>query len=438
VTDAPRLPGDDGSSLVPGGGGGAPLLRVRDVKALNRAFHQLAEVQEGLLDRLEAMEEERSRRQRMWLPLAGAAALVLVGALAVLAWVVAHQPSAAELQAALEAGRAEIVVEPPPVTVQAPESAVDAATLEALIRQLEASRVSEEASRRTIAELSERLLEREEASLEALRNLGRLAPAGEGAAAPGAGPAPAEAAAEAAPVLSGLRDPWLGALNGLLAVSGFSRFQFDQGTRVRGEPLLREVTLVEWDTEGRVASIYRAEEARFALHQMTGLLVVELLRGNRHHGGANTPLGEEGTRLEFAGIDPRPWAEHFPELRTPLASEPGRVLRVREALDALLAVRRPMGYYRLAELGGLDGSTLKLVQLQRFDGAGRLVRALEADSLEVRLHPSGEVELLLLNGAIQEGGVRRPFYEDRFRVFLPRQPLEAWRSAGVPLTELPG
>ena len=56
--------------------------------------------------------------------------------------------------------------------------------------------------------------------------------------------------------------------------------------------------------------------------------------------------------------------------------------------------------------------------------------------MEIRIHRTGSVELLLRGGALLEGGMKRPFYEDRFRLHLPRQPLEQWRATGVPVTEV--
>ncbi|MBL7008551.1 MAG: hypothetical protein ISR76_06095 [Planctomycetes bacterium] len=433
--DEPLPPEDPISPLAPRGSEpSGSLLRGRDVQALNRAFRHLAEVQESLLDRLEAVEEERRRRSRLLLPLALGGGLVLVVALGVQTWLVANQPGPEQMLAALERARPEILVQPTPVTVQAPENAVDAATVEALIRQLEHSRDQEVGFRQMITDLNSRLFEREQDTLSALRELGTLQPPAPKAD-DAAGAAAAVEAAASLPLL-GVRDPWLGALNGLLAVSGYGHFQFDKGARRAGEAVIDQVILLEWGADGLVESILQAEEARLSLHQMSGLLVVELFRGSRSRGGLRAPLPEEGLRLEFAGVDGRPWLEHFPELQDADFSDPAELDRVRGALDGLLSARRPVGYYRLAELGGLEGGTLKWIQLQRYDSAGRLVRTLEADSLEVRLHPSGEVELLLQNGAIHEGGVRRPFYEDRFRVFLPRQPLEAWQASGVPLTEL--
>lgn len=428
-----------GTGLAPRGGESATLLTIQDGRALNHAFRHLAEVQEALLDRLAAIEAERQQGRRWRLPLVAGGVVILAASLVLMALAVLRQPTPSELLQAFEAGLPDIQVAAPEVTVTAPADGVDAATVSALVTQLERAQAEQADYRRTLAALSERLLERETDTLETLRSLGRPAAAAPAAIGPGAELAPAAAAgdpASAQPMpATGWRDPWLGATNGLLAVAGFGRFQFDRGTRDPVRPLLREVTLLEWGTDGLLDSLFQAEEASFALHQMTGMLVVELRGGHRTRGGARAALPAEGWRFEFAGVDPRVWVDHFPALGAAAATDPAEIERVRAAVDQLLAVRRPVGYYRLAQLGGLEGSSLKLVQLQRFDGHGRLVRTLEADQLEIVLHPEGEVELLLRNGAIHEGGLRRPFYEDRFRVFLPAQPLAAWRAAGVPLAE---
>ena len=79
------------------------LLRLRDVQALNRSFRRLAEVQEALLDRLDALEAEHRSPWQRALPWMASGVL----ALAAIALVLVLQPK------------------PEPVTVTAPEVVVE-------------------------------------------------------------------------------------------------------------------------------------------------------------------------------------------------------------------------------------------------------------------------------------------------------------------------
>jgi len=308
-------------------------------------------------------------------------------------------------------------------------------------------RLESREDRLMIASLNELLLEAERLELERLQLLGRTQPGTaegillDGVTTPaGTIDASDSDSADTSLVsgnLSGVTvDPWLGATNGLLAVSGFDHLRFESGTRVEGETTLRDVTLLEWNREGVIETVTKAQSAAFEIHQMTGTLVVLLLDGHRIHAGSRTNLPVEGLRLEFAGIDTALWLDHFPELAASVGSDPGFAAKVREELDELLSTPSPGGYFRIPVMESVTGSTLRLVQVNRYDNGGRLVRTLAADSLEVRLHPGGDVELLFRDGAILEGGLERPFYEDRFRVYLPRQDLDKWRRGDIPVVEL--
>ena len=49
-------------------------------------------------------------------------------------------------------------------------------------------------------------------------------------------------------------DPWLGALNGLLGMEGHGHLRFASGTPDPEQPILRELTLMEWDADGLLQS----------------------------------------------------------------------------------------------------------------------------------------------------------------------------------------
>ncbi len=430
------------------------LLRVRDVQALNRSFRHLAEVQAALLDHLRQVEEER-RARRPWLaPLLAAAGLALGLGLGILGLALWERSRPAE---AVQVQLPPLEIPAPRVDVQVPATGLDAEDLERWRREEAAARAEE---RQRLLELTERLLEREQETLRLLQVLGTRpsgaaagleaeAPAA-GAATPAAEPAAKEGRAEASPAeTAGLleaEDPWLGALNGLLASDGYHRLRFTRGQRREGAPVLEDVTLLEWGEDDLLDGLVKAAEAEFELHRMTATLVLRLRDGYRRRGSTRLALPPGGTRIDLTEVNVAAWLAHWPELArdeesaTPLAEavQPVRnpaVEAVRQAVDELLARPRSYGYYRLTALGDLEGGRLRLVQIPWYDAGGRLVKTLEADSLEIRLHPTGTVELLLRDGAILEGGRRLPFYEDRYRLYLPGQDLEAWRAAGAPYVE---
>jgi len=444
--DSPQILPDQDSALEvlkdqPAGS----LLKLRDVQALNRSFRRLSDVQESLLRQMEESEKERRRQNRWLIPVAGFCGLAASVACGILGWAVWNDKPDPEIQVQAP----EVTIQPPAITVQAPDNAVDQDTVEALLQEIRAMREDSELNRATIAQLNEELLERERRELERLSAVGRpsgtpdfpappglTGPEDQGVSAPTEAGSPAASEAEITPAPLHRSDPWLGATNGLFAVAGYDHLRFERGTRVEGQASLTDVSMTEWNAEGVMDTLIQAEVAEFQLHQMTGDLILVLKHGSRSKGGAKAPLPEEGLRLEFERMDSNLWLQHFPELASHVEVDPAHTKSVREALDALLEIPGPAGYYRIPVLEEALDSEMRYVQVSRYATGGRLLRTLEADALEIRLHPGGDVELLFRNGAILEGGLRRPFYEDRFRIYLPRQDLNAWRESGIPYIDL--
>jgi hypothetical protein len=71
------------------------------------------------------------------------------------------------------------------------------------------------------------------------------------------------------------------------------------------------------------------------------------------------------------------------------------------------------------------------VQLDQLDASGKLERKLFADRMEISAQASG-VKIELTNGAQMRGDAKMPFLDGRYRIFLPRVSVEAWRKAGIP------
>lgn len=244
----------------------------------------------------------------------------------------------------------------------------------------------------------------------------------------------------AAPPAEAEPDPWLPVLNGLLDLDGYRHLRFEAGERVPGRPELAHVMVLEWNQDGIVDALIKAERVSFELHRMTQTMVARFHDGHRTSGGLRVPLPRGGARVDFPGINVAAWTAHFPELALTSGEEPTPEARiaaesVRRSLDALLSLRGTQGYYRLSGLGAVESGRLRFVQLNAFDADGGLRKTFEADSLEVLLHANGTVELVLRNGAILEGFLRRPFSSDVFRLYLTQQSLDEWRRSGAPCRE---
>ncbi len=482
----PSDPGDEDAALArqaaaqPGS-----LLRLRDVQALNRSFRRLAEVQAALLDHLEELEEEK-RRSRPWLlPSLALGGMLLGVGLAALAfvWYQSHQQPPSIVVEAPTAPPPSIVVEPTPVTVDAPVDPALRELVGAMGENLTALQEEQRAGREQMAQLTERLLQSEQERMALLARIAEGTPRAEEPAAEA--PRAEEAAAPVETPGSGSPDPWLAVVNGLLALDGYPGLRFQKATRVRGEPRLEDVVLLEWGGDGRLRSSVRAGRVEFDLHRMAHTLVMRFYEGSRSLDGARSPLPADGYRIDLPEVDVRAWLEHFPELAeaaelavaeppavvagagasgtgnargaggdggagaTGPAAEPAPAVEPRRAtprlsaeaarrvLDGLVSQRGSFSYYRAGHVGEVTPDGLRLVQLNWHDNSGRLVKTIEADSLEIRLHPKGgSVELLLRDGAFLDHGRRSPFSSDRFSLYLPRQDLDAWRASGLPYVEV--
>ena len=435
---------------------GQVLLRSRDVQALSRSFRRLSEVQQALLDQMTDLEESRSRQ---WiLPVTALGALTLgVGLTFVGVGWMKQQEEPMVLP--------NVVVNPTPITIEADPGALHEDTALALVAEIKAMRESQEVDKEWVTELNEKLLNREISTVEVLKKLAdiqeknaasvalitpRVAPA------PSVGPKPAAFDLQSSTTSENpsspfgyVDDPWLGILNGLLALDGYTNYRFQKATQIEGRPELLDVTLFHWGEDGLLKSVVRAKRVEFNLQKSTFSLSIRFFEGTRTHEGLNLPLPRTGSKIYLPDVNVSAWGRHFPALLSKATLSNAKVdlpqktvtplqdaQDIRKKLDDLISIRRAFGYYRLTRLEGATTDGLSGIQIAWYDVSGRLVKTIEADSMEIKLHEQGWVELLLKDGAFLEGGVKRPFYEDKFRLHLPRQPLDQWRALGLPLTQV--
>jgi len=447
------------------------LLRLRDVQALNRSFRRLEEVQEALLDRLETLEEEKATQAKMNGPLMAIGGVVIGCGLALVAFVM-WQGKTAQQPLLVQQEPAVVNVPPAEITVQGPDNTQLVAAFDAMNANMEKVIAAQATDRQQLGELTQKLLLSEEEKLNLMKEFALaeeqyrtdLVKASEVETAKSLPPVDLQLPGEAqraAPVgavaeVVAPEKTWVSVINGLLAADGYSALRLQKAARVANQAALSDVTWMSWNREGLVDSIIHADRLEFEMHRMSGNLVLRFFDGARTSNGLRTTLPKEGLRLDLESQNLDAWVEHFPELReTSLSavaenSNPANVetsspppvdnflrdaRKVRVALDDLISPRGSFSFYRLSSLESVDGRLLRFVQINWHDNSGRLVKTIEADSLEVILHSNNSVELLLRNGAFLDGTKKSPFSSDRFSLHLPRQDMAAWRASGVPYTE---
>ncbi|MCC6409299.1 MAG: hypothetical protein IT453_19225 [Planctomycetes bacterium] len=340
------------------------------------------------------------------------------------------------------------------------------ARVQDLERLLKAERESRETERQAYAEERARLeceladvrgelTAREDEFLRTLQAVGTLSPealppgwspaqvaqgaSGEAPApddSPAEDPALAEARARAAERLRTLRN-----LLAIEEIFGLDLLEIGQPSEHATGPVVFRTL----DGRGRPAGSVYAERLRLEGSRAARTVTIVLEAGYELRGGekvlfdgATDPDGKGGVRrIQLAHVDPTPWIEAVPELFGPkAAAEPDddglhdpRV--VRETLNRLLSEDAANGYYELEDFAGTVGGVLRKVALRHRDRDGKQERMLFADRM--RVEAQGEsVCLVLEDGAQVRGDEKAPFLEGRYRIFLPRAKLAAWRDAGVP------
>ena len=211
------------------------------------------------------------------------------------------------------------------------------------------------------------------------------------------------------------------------------------------------------DERGRMVGMLKAERLRLEVSRSSRSVTVILEDGyesraglrRAFEGGAAVPtelgvanrIGGGRRRVYLGAVDPEPWIEALPELVDPVllarGSDDGMwdLDDLRVQLVRLLHEAAQAGdpRWRLVGLGGVRGNELRDVQFAELDPVtGRAQRRAFADSVRIRLRPSGGVELLLEGGTVRRGTRVAPFLGGKYRIVLPRARADDWRDAALP------
>jgi hypothetical protein len=191
------------------------------------------------------------------------------------------------------------------------------------------------------------------------------------------------------------------------------------------------------DDQGHLAGGLSAERLRLEGSRAGFTVTLVLENGFESRGGERMPFAGGERRIVLPYVDPEPWFASFPELfpanqiAGPLDDGRWERGRLQRELNRLLRETGELGHYRLSKVEGVLGDDLQLVQLEGFDAGGALERRLFADRMHLE-REGGGVSLVLEGGVVVRGGVRTPFVDGVYRIFLPRAKGEAWTAAGLP------
>ena len=249
------------------------------------------------------------------------------------------------------------------------------------------------------------------------------------------------------PALAERQRAILRSLRTLLAIEGVRGLDLLE-VGALGEGCTGPVVFRLLDERGRLAGSLWAERLRLEGSRTARTLTLVLENGYEAHDGErfdfareerlDAPPIEGGVRrIELAETDPMPWVaalgELFGDVTLEAPKDDGRwnLTYVKGALNRLLKADTANGYWRVKSLGGVTGDVLREVQLEGFDGAGKLERRVFADSLRILRQDKG-VSLQLEDGAQMRGDEKLPFLDGRFRIYLPRALQVDWERAGLP------
>lgn len=256
--------------------------------------------------------------------------------------------------------------------------------------------------------------------------------------------APDEPTEEAAAIEQRNREIQI-SLRSLLAVEQVTSYDLLETGTLSPEGFTGPVVLRAFDERGRPVGTLAADRLRLEGSRAARSLTIVLENGYEKRGGETFPFEGHGTepgrggmrRIELPEIDPGSWipplAELFrPEDQAPPADDGSWKLgAVRAALNLLLREDIERGWWKLVGLGGVQAGVFRDVQLDQLDAGGKLERKLFADRMEITEQENG-VKIELTNGAQLRGDAKTPFLDGRYRIFLPRASVEAWRKAGIP------
>lgn len=213
-----------------------------------------------------------------------------------------------------------------------------------------------------------------------------------------------------------------------------------------GDRCVGPIVLRVLDERGRPLGSIAAERLHLEASRAARMITLVLEHGYERHGGEKVPF-EGGPpdadmrggvrRIALPDCDPRPWLDGLPEL-----FDPNELVReiddarhdlgaLRATLNQLLHADAANGWYRVQGIGGVQGSVLRDVALDRLDRDGKLERRLFADRMSILREETG-LQLSLEGGSQVRGDQKIPFLDGRCRIFLPRAAVDTWIAARVP------
>lgn len=234
-------------------------------------------------------------------------------------------------------------------------------------------------------------------------------------------------------------------LRSLLEMEQVTSYDLLETGTLSSEGFTGPVVMRAFDDRGRPVGTLAADRLRLEGSRAARSLTIVLENGYEKRGGETFPFDGPGTepgrggmrRIELPDIDPSPWIAPLAELFSPEDQAPPSddgswdLGTVRAALNLLLREDVEHGWWRLVGVAGVQAGVFRDVQIDQLDASGKLERKLFADRMEITEQKNG-VKIELTDGAQLRGDSKAPFLDGRYRIFLPRASVEAWRKAGIP------
>ncbi|MBI5849992.1 MAG: hypothetical protein HZB39_02975 [Planctomycetes bacterium] len=223
------------------------------------------------------------------------------------------------------------------------------------------------------------------------------------------------------------------AIDECLARDGLNGIKLLDARALRDDAL-REVEVLESGRDHRSATLWTAEELRFALDRATGELALRFRGGTVLRDGVSRPIDPAGESILLSGVDGEHWEQRLPSLviaagEYPVtvaareareALDPGTMESWRVRLETLLANATTGKRWRVGRFRILRDAYFVDASIHGYGQDGLLAESASARRLAIEIdRDGGSVALLLEDGVLRKPGGETTIPATGYRMLLP-------------------